>query len=152
VAWVGDRDLRLAVLQSIGDFGRDGVVGAARSGPPGWLPNGPARVDVEAYGADRITLAIDSAQPVFVGTSIPGWKGWRLALDESAAPLLPFNHAFLGFQVPAGRHQARLRYLPASFVVGGAISAASTLLATALLVSAGFRRRQRRAREEPALA
>ena len=152
VAWVGDRDLALAVIQSIGDFARDGVVGAARPGPPGWLPNGPARVDVAAYGEDRMTMTIDSTSPVFVGTSVPRWIGWRLTLDGSAAPLLPFNHAFLGFQVPAGRHEARLRYCPASFVVGGAVSAATALLVAGLGMRAGLRRRRAPARGEPAPA
>ena len=88
-----------------------------------------------------MTLAIDSAAPVFVGTSVPGWKGWRLTLDGSAAPLQPFNHAFLGFQVPSGRHEARLRYRPDSFVVGSAVSTGTALLAASLLLlPAGGRR------------
>jgi Bacterial membrane protein YfhO len=152
VAWVGDRDLALAVIQSIGDFARDGVVGAAQPGPPGWLPNGPARVEVAASGEDRMTVTIDSTSPVFVGTSVPRWIGWRLTLDGSAAPLLAFNHAFLGFQVPAGRHEARLRYRPGSFVFGGAVSAATALLAAGLWLREGLRRRRAPARGEPAPA
>ena len=42
-------------------------------------------------------------------------------------PLIPFNRAFLGFEVPAGRHEAVLRYLPDGFVWGAAISLASVL-------------------------
>jgi hypothetical protein len=143
VAWVGDRELALAVIQSIGDFANDGVVGAAQPGPRGWLTNGPARVDVTSYGEDRMTLAIDSAASVFVGASVPGWKGWRLNLDGSSAALYPFNHAFLGFQVPAGRHEARLCYRPDSFILGSAVSAATALLAASLLLlpAAGRRRR-----------
>ena len=152
VAWVGDRDLALAVVHSIGDFASDGVVGAARPGPPGWLPNGPARIGVAAYGEDRMTLTIDSAAPVFIGTSVPGWKGWRLTLDGSGAPLYPFNHAFLGFQVPAGRHEARLRYWPESLVAGGAVSAATALLVVVLLLRASGSRRRESARGAPGRA
>jgi hypothetical protein len=153
VAWVGDRELALAVIQSIGDFANDGVVGAAQPGPRGWLTNGPARVDVTSYGEDRMTLAIDSAASVFVGISVPGWKGWRLTLDGRAAPLYPFNHAFLGFQVPAGRHEAQMRYRPDSFVVGSAVSAATALLGAALLLlPAATRRRRAPAPAEPGRA
>jgi len=133
VAWLGDPDRAYAITATIGDFARDGVVGAPRPGPLGWLPNGPARIGVAGYGPDVLALTIDSEASVFVGTSVPGWTGWRLTLDGHDAPLLPFNHAFLGFQAPAGRHEARLVYRPRSFVAGAGISAATVLLVLVLL-------------------
>ena len=60
------------------------------------------------------------------------WPGWKLSIDGRRAPLLSYNHAFVGFRVPAGRHEAVLRYLPDSFLAGAAISLAS--LAAALLL------------------
>ncbi|HTY41841.1 MAG TPA: YfhO family protein [Thermoanaerobaculia bacterium] len=133
VAWLGDPERAYAVTATIQDFARDGVVGAPRPGPLGWLPNGPARIAIAAYDADVLALSLDSEESVFVGTSVTGWTGWRLTIDGKDAPLLPFNHAFVGFQAPAGRHRAVLRYRPDGFVAGAAISAATALLVLALL-------------------
>ena len=142
VAWVGDESRALAVTLSIPDFAVDGVAGRARPGPLGWLPNGPADVSVAGYGPDSLALSIRSAAPVFVGTSVTAWKGWTLALDGQDRPLVPYNHAFLGFEAPAGRHEAVLRYRPDGFVRGAAVSAATVVLCSA----AGLGRRRRRAR------
>jgi len=76
-----------------------------------------------------------------VGTSIPAWRGWRLTLDGRNAPLTGFDHAFVGFEVPAGRHEAVLRYLPASFVWGAGISAATVLLIAAMVLAPRARTR-----------
>ena len=127
VAWVGDRKLASAVLRTIRDFASDGIVEKARPEPPAWLPNGPAEVRIAAYSSDSMTLQIDSATPAFVGTSVVGWKGWTLRLDGRRAPLLPFNHALLGFEVPAGRHEAVLSYEPDGYRYGAAVSGATLL-------------------------
>jgi len=95
-----------------------------------------------------MTLTIESAAAVFVGTSVPGWKGWRLTVDGSAAPICTFNHAFLGFQAPPGRHRAVLRYRPDGFVAGAAITAATA----ATLLFLGLRRGGRRGPEPARVA
>ncbi len=133
LAWLGDEGPAHDVLRKIQDFASDGIVNAPRPGPLGWLPNGPADVNIAAYSADRTTISIESPESVFVGTSIPAWKGWRLTLDGVAAPLQRFNHAFLGFQSPAGRHEAVLRYRPAGFRYGAAVSGATLVLCAVLL-------------------
>jgi uncharacterized membrane protein YfhO len=103
-------------------------------------------VTVAEYAADRLRLSIDSADPVFVGTSVIAWRGWKLTVDGQRASLRPFDHAFLGFQVPAGRHDAVLRYLPDGVVAGAAISGLSVLLVAASLYRG---RRRARAPEAP---
>jgi len=57
-----------------------------------------------------------------VATSVTRWPGWKLTIDGKSAPLIRYNHAFLAFRVPAGRHTAVLRYLPDSFLAGSVIS------------------------------
>jgi uncharacterized membrane protein YfhO len=61
------------------------------------------------------------------------WPGWRLRVDGRPAATLTFNHAFIGFRVPAGRHEAFLEYHPDSVLAGGAVSLASLLLSLVLL-------------------
>jgi uncharacterized membrane protein YfhO len=53
--------------------------------------------------------------------------------------VIAYNHAFVGFRVPAGRHRAVVRYLPDGFVRGLLVSLASVVL----LVVALARSRQR---------
>jgi len=132
LAWTADGGEQIRILGTIWDFENDGVAGRTLDGPLRWRDNGPARVDVVSYAPERLGLSIDASGPALVGTSIPAWRGWRLTLDGRDAPLTGFDHAFVGFEVPAGRHEAVLRYLPASFVWGAGISAATALLALGL--------------------
>ncbi len=126
---------RVALLKTIEDFSDRGVVGEA--GPPGWTSNGDAVVTVAEYGAGGMALDVDAKEPTLVGTSITAWPGWKAELDGRPAGPVSYNHAFLGFRVPPGRHRLVLRYLPDSFRVGAAVSAASLLVALALLLRRG---------------
>lgn len=133
LVWTDNPAIQMLALARIWDFGNDGVAGAARPWPLGWRDNGEAEVRIESYAGERIALSIDAKSPTLVGTSVPAWKGWRLTLDGERAPLLGFNHAFLGFEVPPGRHEAILSYLPGGFVYGAWISLATVLACAALL-------------------
>ena len=103
--------------------------------PPseGWVRNGPAKVSVSSYDVQRLRLDVDAAAPSLVGTSVTAWPGWKLSVDGRPAALLSYNHAFLGFRVPAGRHDVVLRYLPDSFLAGAAISLVSAAAALLLI-------------------
>ena len=134
VAWTDNLRLHVWIMQRIGDYANDGVAGEARPGMLHWEPNGPADVRISSYAPERMQLEIDAKTETLVGTSIPGWRGWKLTLDGRRAPLIPFNRAFLSFSVPPGRHQAVLRYLPDGFLYGAAITGA-TILGCLLLVA-----------------
>jgi hypothetical protein len=143
VVWTDKKELTLLIMQSIGDYASDGVAGQDRPGEPHWEDNGPADVRIDSYVADRLSLSIDATRDTLIGTSIPRWRGWKLTIDGKPAPTIPFNHAFVAFVAPAGRHRARLRYLPDGFLYGAALTSSSLLLA-ALLAA-----RARRARTPP---
>ena len=129
---------RLALLGEIGDFAAEGIVDGDTAGEtPG--ANGPAEVRVTKYVAGNLALEVDARREAIVGTSIPRWPGWTLTLDSRPAPLVGFNHAFLGFRVPPGRHRAELDYRPDGFARGAAIS--GTTLALSLFLLALGRRR-----------
>lgn len=132
-------------LASVSDFAARGIVGEAdgrwRAGE--WRGNGVADVRIESYLPQRLELSVDARSDTIVGTSIPRWPGWRLEIDGRPARLFRYNHAFLGFEVPAGRRRALLRYLPTGFVAGAAISTA-TAAACLVGILATKRRRERR--------
>jgi uncharacterized membrane protein YfhO len=95
--------------------------------------NGPVEVRVTRYLAGELGLEVSAHSESIVGTSIPRWPGWKLTIDGADAPLVGYNHAFLGFRVPPGRHAARLRYRPDGFTRGAVISGATFALSLILL-------------------
>jgi hypothetical protein len=126
-----DPGRRLALMALVTDFARDGLLDEGPGGRPG-ISNGEAAVDVVEYLPQSLRLSIDAKSPSVVATSVTAWPGWKLTLDGKPAPLVGYNHAFLAFRVPPGRHEARLVYRPDSVVWGAAVSLASLLAAAAL--------------------
>jgi hypothetical protein len=122
---------RVEALGRIVDYGAEGIVGAA--GPSGLIENGGGEVRVTSYSGQEMSLRIRAASPSIVGTSIPAWPGWKLKIDGQTAPLLSYNHAFVGFRITEGEHEARLYYLPDGFLRGAAISGATILLGAVLV-------------------
>ena len=127
-----DRIRRLDLLGAIADFGEDGLVD--ESGPGSWRENGGGRVRIAAYGPQALEVDVEGEGETVVGTSIPAWPGWKAALDGRSIPLLSYNHAFVGFRVPGGRHRVALRYFPDSVRVGFWISGTTLVLAAAAAV------------------
>lgn len=133
----------LVHLSAVTDFAAGGVVSEGTPGGaavPDWHRNGRARVSVASYAPQSLSLDIVAAERALVGTSVTAWRGWRLTLDGVDAPLLRYNHAFLAFRTPPGRHRALLAYRPRSFSIGLVASAAS--LAAVVLSAAAARRRR----------
>ena len=123
-------------MSGIRDFGLEGVVGESPDAAAGGgvdQTNGEAEVGVASYEPQRMTLDVNASGAALVATSVTRWPGWKLTIDGRSAPLVRYNHAFLAFRVPAGRHTAVLRYLPDTFVIGSVISVL-TMMASAWLL------------------
>ena len=114
---------RLAILGDIADFRERGVLDDDTGGA--WKANGWAEVKVEPGSPARLALTVSALDPAVVATSLVNWPGWRVEVDGRRVPVLFYNHAFVGFRVPAGRHRVVVRYLPDGFVRGLAVSLAS---------------------------
>jgi hypothetical membrane protein len=86
-------------------------------------------------------LTVDSPEPVFVASSQPALPGWKLETRSGEIiPVRRVNGAFIGFDVPAGKTQLRVRYAPVTFTISVGIA----LTAFAALVAASWRRRRDR--------
>ena len=130
-----DPKREIAVLQGIADYGDRGVsnvlpgsggIGGTGGIPPRtWAANGQASVRITHYEGQKLVMDVDAAAATLIATSTVAWPGWKLRIDGQPAPTASYNHAFVGFVVPPGRHRAVLRYLPGSFVWGAAVSLAS---------------------------
>ena len=113
---------RLEILASITDFAERGVLAAGGGSSSAWTRNGRARVAIRSYSPQAMSLDVDASEEAVVGSSIPAWPGWKAKLDRSPLPALSYNHAFLAFRVPPGRHRLELRYLPDGVALGFAVS------------------------------
>jgi hypothetical protein len=79
------------------------------------------------------TLDVSTPREAILVTAIPdataNWTGW---LDETPAPLLSVDGAFLGLRVPPGRHTLSLRYFSTRIVLGYRIAFAAALALAAV--------------------
>jgi hypothetical protein len=91
-----------------------------------------ATVSIERTAADAYMLRIAAPRTTLIVSSIPNWPGWRVPF-----PKVEVNGLFLGFVVPAGRHEVKVAYRPASFYASSAVAVLT--LATLLAL---FRRRR----------
>jgi Bacterial membrane protein YfhO len=142
--WVeADPGRRLDVLEGITDFGERGVIAADPAlAAERWVENAPGRVTVVSYRSGAaLSLDVEAEGRCVVATSVPAWPGWKVRLDGSALRPLSYNHAFLGFAVPPGRHRVELRYRPDGFARGAAVTLATIGVAGAIAAVAARRRR-----------
>jgi hypothetical protein len=140
LVWTDNPRVQVRILARIWDFANDGVGGEWRPGRLAWWRNGEAEVKVLSYTPERMALSIDAKSETVVGTSVTAWKGWKLTIDGSGAPLISFNRAFIAFRVPPGRHEAVLRYLPDGFVYGAGITLVTIGIGALLLKSSRLAR------------
>jgi hypothetical protein len=115
---------------------------AAGGAASGW--HGPQRGEVRILRRSANGFVLDVASPTggLVVSSVAWSPSWQLAIDGAVAPPLRTNAAFLGFQVPAGRHRVTLDFSPAGWRWGLRLCAATV----AALLAAGALREVRRRR------
>ncbi len=80
-------------------------------------------------------LSVDATRFTLIASSIPTWPGWRVRINGRVQKLIEVNGVFLGFVVPPGHSDIRVRFDPLSF----RIALVAALLALAV-VAALFRR------------
>lgn len=126
---------------------KDLTLSAAAGRPSEAAGDTPAiRIKEESAGRARYSTNLGrEGVAVFPGNFARGWRAW---VDGSRAEVFEANLFAKGVRVPAGRHEIVLRYLPASFLWGAAVSLATVLLLMAGGL-AGLVRVRRKARREP---
>ncbi len=112
---------------------------------------GEARLVSKSNAEYRVKTRADSAQLLVVSTRYH--RGWKAEIDGSPATVVRTNGDFIGCVVPAGEHEIRLAWAPASHAAGRAISAVGLVLLALSFARAGAvlprRRRRAEAGESP---
>jgi hypothetical protein len=143
------------------DFSRQAVVETSDPLPTEFVattPGSPESCQITTYEPTRVVIEATLAQPGLVVLSDAWFPGWQATVRTSGAtgtettthmPILRTNRVFRGVWLPAGKHTLELRYRPASYVRGAAISSMSWAgLVMLWLASFSQRRSGRSARKE----
>lgn len=102
----------------------DSSVGLPTSLPADALTDPPAVTEVSQYAPGVIRLRLRTSQPSFLVLSEMAYPGWKAWVDGYPVALYTTDALLRGVAVPAGASELVLRYQPASFRVGAALSLA----------------------------
>jgi hypothetical protein len=104
--------------------------------PPGNLSRSPV-AEIKDYGANRVTVEVNSQAPGWLVLTDIWYPGWTCAVDAQPARIYRANFLFRAVEVPAGIHEVVFTFAPRSYEIGMAISlAAIAVLALGLLIVA----------------
>jgi uncharacterized membrane protein YfhO len=91
----------------------------------------------------RVRAAVEAEEPALIASGQPAIPGWRLEVDGAPATPRIVDGAFLGIEIPAGRHGVELVYAPASWRLGLWLAAGGAVIAAGLLAAPRLGRRRR---------
>ena len=117
--------------------GPDTGTSQAFTASPTIIENGVAGVGVKTQSSGPAVLVVSQ-------TYYPGWKA---TLDGTPAELLRVDGTLTGVAVPAGAHEVRMVFQPASFRTGLAVSLISMGILLALIAT-GLRSQRKSAKRD----
>jgi len=129
----------------------DVVLAGRRDESPPAGAGAPAQLRIGVLEPDRVEVGIVAPTAGHVVWSRTFFPNWKAILDGSPARVLLANGRDVGVEVPAGRHDLRVFWSPASFGSGVALQAGA-LLAAVALAAFELRRRPGSPRPEPGTA
>lgn len=116
-------------------------------------PGSTARATVERFAPDEIVYAVETDAPrLLVMSEVYYPDGWNAYVDGERVPVLRVDHLLRGVEVPAGAERVVMRFEPATFRTGFALSAASAALVyggIVVLLGLAWRRRREAPPSEP---
>ncbi|HEU0024048.1 MAG TPA: YfhO family protein [Thermoleophilaceae bacterium] len=111
------------------------------AGPPPERGPAPSVARIHDEADTSLSVTVDARAPgqlILLDTFYPGW---RAEVDGRETRIRPANAAFRAVEVPAGRHEVRFSYRPASVYAGLALTLAA-LLGVAGVAALHWRRRR----------
>ncbi len=122
VEWVPDQDRSLELIRQ-GQFSPEKIFLAGKNPTPGLEPNpsDPAprdQIRLLRDETDLVELELSFAEPAWLIMTDSFICGWEALLDGGEEKIYPANYYFRAVYVPAGSHNLKFRYHPASFRIG----------------------------------
>ncbi len=94
-------------------------------------------IDSQSEGSYTLTATNNKGRAILVLTETY-YPGWHARVDNKEASVFPVNVKHIGVELPEGRHQVSLYYLPSSFILGAWISGITSIVIIALIVFCSF--------------
>ncbi|MCC7209677.1 MAG: YfhO family protein [Anaerolineae bacterium] len=91
-----------------------------------------------------VQIAVDSPGGGYLVLADTFYPGWEATLDGAPVPIARANLNFRALALPSGSHQVDMRYRPASFTAGLALTGFSLMVTGILTALTLFRQRRRR--------
>jgi hypothetical protein len=90
----------------------------------------PKKVEMQEVSGNRVKLRVETEAESFLASSQLAYPGWRASIDGRSAPLYEINGLFLGLEIPPGRHEIHLRFIPLTLCIGLLFAGVVVLLLT----------------------
>ncbi len=88
-----------------------------------------AEASIVSHDERTYRIRYRAASPSLLRLSVTWFPGWRATADGRDCPVVRVDHALVGVIVPAGAHEAEVRFHSNYFGVGAALSAFGLLIA-----------------------
>lgn len=130
----------LEMIKPASDIDLDHTAVVEAENLPATQPDSNATVQVTHYGARDITLQTQRNNEGFLVLSeIYYPAGWRAYIDGQPTKIYKTNYVLRGVEVPAGKHEIRFAFNPASYVWGARIAWLGSILVWLMGLGAIYR-------------
>jgi uncharacterized membrane protein YfhO len=99
--------------------------------------------DLRRPSPERMDISVQSDRPGLLVVSEHYDPGWRAQVDGRDVRVHPADVIAIGVEVPEGRHEVRLRFVPVGFVPGVACAASTALVLGGLALTLRARARSK---------
>jgi hypothetical protein len=132
-----------AVMNALSNFnpGDTAIVFAANKNLVSYAPSQDSAATIRLIKNDNDEITYQSASAVnrfAVFSEIFYDKGWKAFIDGEETPIVRTNYVLRGLSVPAGQHEIRFVFHPASYYTGKTISLIAGILVLLSLLAAAI--------------
>ena len=127
------------------------ITGKSAAAPSSSAVDFRSSVEITNVNANGLTIKTQSSAPGILVVSQTYYPGWKATVDGTNADILQADGTLTGVPFPAGTHEMRLVFQPASFRIGLFISIIATTILLALLAT-GLRTERQRAKRNAVAA
>ncbi|MBC6996676.1 YfhO family protein [Neolewinella lacunae] len=132
IQMVNSNDAEFAALGTVEDLKNTAIVHQDFSAAvAGLQPSGQGTISLTKYSPQELDYRFQSDQEQLVVFSEIWYGpdlGWEATIDGQPADLIRTNYLLRGLRVPAGQHEIKMVFRPASYFTGTTISLLSSLL------------------------